>query len=70
MAVKYTVTDVNERRRFTAAGGETLSFDIHIQTERGSTGSVRIPAAEYEKEKVKTILDALAEKLDMPFELE
>lgn len=69
MVVKYTVTDVNERRRFTSAGGEALSFDIHIQTERGSTGSVRIPASEYEKEKVKTILDALAERLEMPFEL-
>lgn len=69
MTVKYTVTDVNERRRFTKAGGETLSFDIHIQTERGSTGSIRIPAAEYEKDKVKTILDVLAEKLDMPFEI-
>jgi len=69
MAVKYTVTDVNERRRFTAAGGETLAFDIHIQTERGATGSVRIPVAEYEKEKVKAILDNLAEKLDMPFGL-
>jgi len=70
MPVKYTVTDVNERRRFTNAGGEQLSFDIHIQTERGSTGSVRIPAAEYEKDAVKAILDALAAKLDMPFELE
>lgn len=70
MPVKYTVTDVNERRRFTAAGGETLSFDIHIQTEKGSTGSVRIPASDYEKDEVKKILDALAEKLDMPFDLE
>jgi len=69
MPVKYTVTDVNERRRFTAAGGETLSFDVHIQTERGSTGSVRIPVAEYEKDKVKAVLDVLAEKLDMPFDL-
>lgn len=70
MPVKYTVTDVNERRRFTKAGGDKLSFDIHIQTERGSTGSIRIPAAQYEKENVKKLLDVLAEKLDMPFELE
>lgn len=69
MPVKYTVTDVNERRRFTKAGGETLSFDVHIQTERGSTGSIRIPSAKYEKDEVKTLLDALAEKLDMPFDL-
>ena len=69
MPIKYTVTDVNERRRFTKAGGETLAFDVHIQTERGSTGSVRIPVADYEKEKVKKLLDVLAEKLDMPFDL-
>lgn len=69
MAVKYTVTDVNERRRFTKAGGETLAYDIHIQTERGSTGSIRIPVGDYEKEKVKELLDVLAEQLDMPFEL-
>lgn len=70
MPVKYTVTDVNERRRFTGAGGETLAFDIHIQTERGATGSIRIPVADYEKEKVKELLDALAERLEMPFGLE
>lgn len=69
MPVKYTVTDVSERRRFTAAGKETLSYDIHILTERGATGSVRIAAADYEKEKVKGFLDELAEKLEMPFEV-
>lgn len=68
MPVKYTVTDVGERRRFTAAGKETLSYDIHIMTERGATGSVRIPVADYEKEKVKALLDELAAKLEMPFE--
>jgi len=69
MPVKYTVTDVNERRRFTAAGQETLAYDIHITTERGATGSIRIPAADYEKEKVKKLLDELAEKLEFPFGL-
>lgn len=67
MAVKYTVTDVNQRRRFTRAGKEDLFYDIHIVTERGSTGSIRIPAADYEKEKVKKLLDELAEKLEFPF---
>lgn len=67
MAVKYTVTDVSERRRFTPAGKETLAYDIHILTERGSTGSVRINAADYKKEEVKKLLDGLAEKLEMPF---
>ena len=69
MTVKYTVTDVNERRRFTAAGGETLEYDIHITTERGATGSIRIPVSAYEKEAVKKLLDGLADQLDMPFGL-
>lgn len=69
MPVKYTVTDVNQRRRFTRAGKDVLSYDIHIMTERGSTGSIRIPVPDYEKEEVKKILDALAEKLEMPFDL-
>lgn len=65
----YTVTDVNERQRFTAGGGQQTLFDIHILTDRGATGSVRVPAADYEKEKVKAILDALAAKLDLAFTL-
>ena len=69
MPVNYTVTDVAERRRFTAGGNEQLFYDIHIITERGATGSIRIPAADYEKEKVKKLLDELAEKLELPFGL-
>jgi len=69
VAGKYTVTDVAERRRFTAGGNEQLFYDIHIVTERGATGSVRIPAAEYEKEAIKKVLNALQVKLDQPFAL-
>jgi len=69
MSVKYTVTDVNQRRRFTRAGKEALFYDIHITTERGTTGSIRIPVVDYEKEKVKVLLQELADSLEMPFEL-
>ena len=69
MADKYQVTDVNERRRFTRAGKETLEFTIHIETVKGATGSIRVPVADYETEKVKELLSELQEKLDMPFEL-
>jgi len=65
----YTVTDVNERRRFTAGGGQQVLYDVHILTGRGATGSIRIPAADYEKDRVKKLLDALAEKLDLAFTL-
>ncbi len=69
MADKYEVTDVNERRRFTPAGKEQAFVHITIRTKRGSTGSVRISVAEYDKETVKKALDDLAAKLDMPFEV-
>lgn len=69
MADKYEVTDVNERRRFTPAGREQTLYHITIRTERGSTGSIRIPVAEYDKEKVEKALNELADMLDMPFGL-
>ena len=69
MSDKYVVTDVNERRRFSPAGKDMLYFDVHIRTERGSTGSIRIPSADYEAEKVKQLLSDLAGLLDMPFDL-
>lgn len=69
MADKYVVTDVNERRRFSPAGKEMLYFDVHIRTQRGSTGSIRIPSVDYAAEKVKQLLDDLATSLDMPFAL-
>ena len=69
MAENYVVTDVNERRRFSPAGKDMLYFDIHIRTERGSTGSIRIPEVDYKKEKVKELLADLANSLNMPFTL-
>lgn len=69
MAKDYKVTDVNERKRFTAGGREQTFYDVTILTDRGATGTIRIPAAEYKKEEVEKLLDQLAGKLDMPFEL-
>ena len=69
MAENYVVTDVNERRRFSPAGKDMLYFDVHIRTERGSTGSIRIASADYKAEKVKELLSDLADQLDMPFAL-
>lgn len=69
MSDKYIVTDVNERRRFTPAGQETVFIDIHITTTKGARGSIRIPSSEYNKEKVQVLLDQLQVSLDMPFDL-
>lgn len=69
MAAKYTVTDVAERRRFSAQGREITYVDIAITTAKGATGSIRIPRAEYDAKAVKEALDKLAAELDMPFGL-
>lgn len=66
---KYAVTDVNQRKRFTPGGKQVIVYDIYILTARGATGSLRVAAADYEAEKVRTLLEELARELDMPFEL-
>ena len=69
MNERYVVTSVDERRRFGTAGKENVYFDIQIETRRGSTGSVQIAQADYDKEKVQAALDALYERLELPFTL-
>ncbi|GAI67683.1 unnamed protein product [marine sediment metagenome] len=66
---KYTVTDVNQRKRFTPGGKQVTYYDIYILTQRGATGSLRVVAADYDIETVRPKLEELAAKLDMPFEL-
>lgn len=68
MADGYTVTDVNQRERFTPGGSKVSYFDIHITTARGASGMVRINAVDYVREKVKPLLDEKAAELDMAFD--
>lgn len=69
MSDKYDVLSVDKRQRFGPAGKRATIFIVHIRTARGSTGSVEIPEADFETEKVRTALDELYEKLELPFEL-
>ncbi len=69
MSEGYTVTAVDKRDRFGAGGKRITYFDVHILTDRGSTGSIQIDAVDYETEKVRELLDALYQKLEMPFAL-
>ena len=50
MAKTYTVTDVRERRRYTAGGQEMREIEVYILTAHGGTGSVSIPASQYQAE--------------------
>jgi len=65
----YTVEDVAQRQRFTQQGRKVSSFDISITTELGASGTLRIAAKDYDKTRVKGLLDEFANELDMPFGL-
>lgn len=67
---KYTVTDTREVSTLTQAGTERKSYRVWLQTERGSSGSVDIPADKWTPESVKEILQAKATDLDLAFALE
>jgi len=69
MSENYTVTSVDQRVRFGPAGKQITVFDIHLVTQRGSTGSVQIDQADYEPEKVRATLDELYQRLELPFGL-
>lgn len=69
MAKTYTVTDVRERRRYTAGGQETREIEVYILTTHGGTGSVAIPASQYQAETLGKILEAKAAELELAFGL-
>jgi len=69
MAATYKVTDVVQRERFTAGGKRVSYYDVTIETPRGSTGTKRIAASEYSKDKLKGLLDEFAAMLDLPYTL-
>jgi len=69
MAVSYEVVDVSQGVRRMAGGQRQLAYTITIMTARGSRGSIRIRAQEYNKEAVRKACQELAEKLDLPYTL-
>lgn len=69
MPVSYKVVDVSQGIRRLTGGQRQLAYTITIVTERGSRGSVRIRAQQYDKESVRKELQALAESLDLPYQL-
>lgn len=69
MAEGYTVTNVDKRERFGPAGKRVTYFEVSIRTDRESTGSIQIDERDFETEKVRALLDALYEKLELAFAL-
>lgn len=69
MAEKYEVTDVKQITRYTTGGSEIQCYDIHIRTNLGATGYLRLKEVEYTSEKVAKKLEEFADKLNLAFNL-
>jgi len=67
MAAKYTVTDVQQRQRFTPGGQKVSYYDVYITTAHGASGTLRVDAKDYDKKTLPGLLDGLADTLDMAF---
>lgn len=63
----YKVTDVTEITRLTRAGREERVYRVYLVTSRGASGSVDIPAASWNEDEVRAILEAKADELDLAF---
>lgn len=69
MVVSYEVVDVSQGIRRLTGGQRQLAYTITIVTARGSRGSVRIRAQQYNKEAVRVELQKLADSLELPYQL-
>lgn len=73
----FTVTSITERPTIDAAGNVVKSVVITLKTMLGATGSLEIPADQFEaltdsdegKAALQERLNAKADKLDLPFSM-
>lgn len=65
----YRVTDTREVSTLTQTGTERKVYRVWLVTENGSTGSVDIPASEWNADHVREVLIAKAASLDLAFDL-
>ena len=66
---RVTITEVKEFTEITPAGSTKRFYRVWFVTERGSTGSVDIPEADWRPDRAKEIVRERAERLDMLYEL-
>lgn len=65
----YKVTDTQQIKTMTQAGGTATFYRVWIVTDRGSTGQVDVPLDNWTEGDLKTILGAEAARLDLAFNL-
>ena len=65
----YKVIESRQISKLGPTGSTVSEYRVWIQTERGSTGSIDVSAADWKAEKLKTILTDFATDLDLAFNL-
>ena len=66
---KYKVTDSRQIQTLGPSGVSVSQYRVWIQTERGSTGSIDVVLADWDKTKLQAILTEFADELDLAFNL-
>jgi len=63
----FTVEAARKQDRMRADGGTKTVYVVWLETERGATGRVEVPAAIWESDGLKGHLQVEADKLDKAF---
>lgn len=69
MPEHFRVVDTVERTFLTPAGRREKRYIVHIETAKGATGTVEIPASDWTEDKVPALVATKAAELDMAFAL-
>jgi hypothetical protein len=65
----YTITDTRKIEKLTLGGNTQTWFVVGITTDHGSTGSIEVKSEDWKSDKLKGILQALADDLDLAYTL-
>jgi len=67
--MSYRVTDTRETQQMTEAGRVVKAFQVWLVTDKGATGTLEVPASDWNAEKLADLLTAKAKELDLAFAL-
>jgi len=63
----YKVLETRQIQQLSPTGASLSSYRVWVQTGLGATGSIDVTTADWTKDKLKSLLDAFAETLDLAF---
>ena len=67
--MSYKVSDTREISTMTPGGTRRVLYRVWLVTERGASGTVDVPAADWEAGRLREVLNAKAQELDLAFEI-